>query len=116
MANLRSELHSLYSSTAMVIAAARPTTCFGTRGASAGGTRWPGMFQKTWTAWRARRGSGTSYAVAITAGVASLWLAHHDRRKLVNRYGANHIAGLFKELLTNLSNRLMSGGYRSGNA
>lgn len=34
-------------------------------------------------------GEGTSFAVALTAGVAALWLAHHGRQKLIDSLGAN---------------------------
>ena len=33
------------------------------------------------------RGDGTSFAVATTAGVAALWLAYHDRERLISLYG-----------------------------
>ncbi len=44
-------------------------------------------------------GSGTSYAVATTAGACALWLAYHGRDALIARYGRGQIAAVFKELL-----------------
>ena len=44
-------------------------------------------------------GSGTSYAVATTAGACALWLAFHGRDALIARYGKGQIAGVFKEVL-----------------
>jgi subtilisin family serine protease len=44
-------------------------------------------------------GSGTSYAVATTAGACALWLAFHGRDALIARYGRGQIAAVFKEVL-----------------
>jgi serine protease len=44
-------------------------------------------------------GSGTSYAVATTAGACALWLAFHGRDALIARYGKGQIAAVFKEIL-----------------
>jgi len=45
------------------------------------------------------RGSGTSFAVATTAGVAALWVSYRGWSNLVRRYGTAGIAGVFKSLL-----------------
>ncbi len=45
-------------------------------------------------------GEGTSYAVANVAGAAALWLAYHDRAKLLERYGSGRrLQDVFRELL-----------------
>jgi serine protease len=42
-----------------------------------------------------RMGNGTSFAVAHLAAAAALWLAHHGRQSLINKYGAKHLQAAF---------------------
>lgn len=62
-------------------------------------------------------GSGTSYAVALTAGVAALWLAHHGRDALIARYGKPTLQAVFIEVLRHSTRRPAgwdTGEYGSG--
>jgi thermitase len=50
-------------------------------------------------AFSVKRGDGTSFAVATTAGIAALWVSFHGWTTLVRRYGAGNISRVFKSLL-----------------
>jgi len=45
------------------------------------------------------QGNGTSFAVAHLAAAAALWLAHHDRGVLIQRYGARNLQAAFLAVL-----------------
>jgi hypothetical protein len=59
-----------------------------------------------------RQSSGTSFAVALTAGVAALWLAHHGRDTLIARYGKGNLQAVFADLLRRTARR--PAGWQSG--
>jgi len=48
---------------------------------------------------------GTSFAVAHAAGAAALWLAHHGRDSLIERYGAPNVQRVFLELVSRSSRK-----------
>lgn len=50
-------------------------------------------------------GSGTSFAVALTAGVAALWLAHHGRDTLITKYGKANLQAVFADTLRRSARR-----------
>jgi hypothetical protein len=51
------------------------------------------------------RSSGTSFSVALTAGVAALWLAHHGRDNLIAKYGKAALQAVFTDLVRKSAHR-----------
>ena len=49
--------------------------------------------------YRIEQGQGTSFSAPFVAGLAALWLSHHGRDKLIERYGAEKIPFIFNQLL-----------------
>ncbi len=63
------------------------------------------------------RSNGTSYAVALTAGVAALWVSLHGRRALKTRYGGPGVQEAFLHLAqkhANRDHRLPDGQFGAG--
>ncbi|MFT4257984.1 MAG: S8 family serine peptidase [Pseudoxanthomonas sp.] len=58
-------------------------------------------------------GSGTSFAVATTAGACASWLAFHGRDALIARYGKPNLAAVFRSLLVQAVNTPSSGWDKS---
>jgi len=55
------------------------------------------------------RHSGTSFAVALVAATAALWLAHHGRENLIARYGRSGIQDAFMRLVRTQGSRQPAG-------
>jgi hypothetical protein len=51
------------------------------------------------------RSAGTSFSVALTAGVAALWLAHHGRENLIAKYGKAALQAVFIDLVRRTARR-----------
>ena len=67
--------------------------------AAPGESVWRAKSEKSAPKFRVTQGSGTSFAVATTAGACALWLAFHGRQKLINKYGAARLADVFQNHL-----------------
>ncbi|MGA5462287.1 S8 family peptidase [Mycobacterium sp. NPDC050041] len=111
-----------------VVWPARYGECIAVAGVNARDGQWPGSCrgsavdisapaQNVWRAARsggAEQGQGTSFAVAMTAGVAAMWLAHHGRDALIAEAQARGetLQGMFMRLAKATARRPQ--GWNSG--
>jgi hypothetical protein len=55
------------------------------------------------------RGNGTSFSAPLAAGACALWLARHGRTNLIQKYGKENLASVFKEVLVTQGVRTPTG-------
>lgn len=111
-----------------VVSPAAYPNCIAVAGTNPGDRRWKGSCHgrkvdfsapgaQVWKAQKEREGSpdnlacpgqGTSFAVALTAGVAALWLAHHGRTNLLTTMKKKHLADNLQQLFRYLTRKSVS--------
>jgi Subtilase family len=60
------------------------------------------------------RSNGTSYSVAVLAGIAALWLAYHGPERIRQRYGRANVQAAFLALLRSHGRRVPPGWISNG--